>query len=373
MKWGMLVMLVAVLGGGPAAAKAAELEELVKKSDLVILGQVLRVDEGEVNAELLATGVKVRTDIAVIGVVEALKGDPDLKKAEVGFPGFPKPGEPTLVRGQSAIFLLEKGDQKYYELKTADRILPETKLGAVRRAIRAAAGLADAKPADRAERAAKLAEELTTNPKKSERAIAAYQLADLGVLTTVPALIKALGDESPDVRFAANLALTKITGHRTQVDFEKGTGEERAQGAAAWQEWWDGHKDQKREDILFAAAQASSQPLPDFQAAVEGLAQYGNPEYQPLFLRTLASGTELKNNSLVVSAAVYLGRIKSRASVPMLARLLDPALGWPSDPTRSACAAALGNIVGENFGKGAEAINKALEWWRSNKAQFSGQ
>ena len=107
---------LAVLFAGAARAEespAADLINLVKNSDLIVIGQVLRITEGEINAELLKLGVRFRTDIAVLGVAEVLWGDPDLKaaKVNVGFPGFPKPEQPADVLVSVDLTALSPEDQ----------------------------------------------------------------------------------------------------------------------------------------------------------------------------------------------------------------------------------------------------------------------
>jgi hypothetical protein len=375
MKSGTPLLVAAVLLACVVRASAAEFEDLVKKSDLVLLGQVMRVDEGKLDADLLKMNVKARTDIAHVAVVEMLKGDPAVKKVEVGFPALAKEGAgqgerpgPTIERGQAAIFFVTKGEQKYYEAKTDDRVLPQEKLGAVRRAVRSAMGLADVgKPEDRAKRAARLVQELTAGSTESARRLAAFQLGEIGLLTSVPALIQALHDEAPVVRVAAELALRKITGYHTQADFQDGTAAVRTRAIQAWETWWAANRNKKRDEILSSAAEASFSPQPDFQDAIEGLAQSDDLEFQPLFLQALNSAVSSKSNSLAVCAAHYLGRVKNRGAVPVLAGLLRA--GWTADGTRAAAANAIGNIVGESFG--SDPVPKAIEWWQTNSDRFS--
>ena len=364
----LVTALVALLTSVHAAgSEMDELVERIKKSDLVVIGQVIRVTEGEDDPELANLGVKFRTDIAVLAIIEIIKGDPDLKKVEVGFPGFPKEGEVGLKSGQNGVWLLTKSDQKFYEAKTADRILPQDKLGAVRRAARAAIGLVKPreKPANHAAQVTKLTKDLVGKKPDAARRLAAYQLGGMGELSTVPALIDALDDAAPSVRLAAHIALQKITGHRSHVDFENGAAVARAQGAAAWQQWWKANKDKKRKDILRAAAEASDRPQPDFQHAIEGLSQYDDAALLSVFRSALDSAISRKNSGLMIAAARYLGRAKHEASIPELAGVLDKT--WPTAAARAAAAMAVGHIAGKNFGTGPEAVTRCAEWWAANR------
>lgn len=360
-------LLVSLVCSSAAASEAEELIDRVKKADLVVLGQVIRITEGEQDPESLRIGVKFRTDIAALIVIEVLKGDPNLKKVEIGFPGFPKPGDLTPKVNQNGVWLLTKSDQKFYEAKTADAFMPANKLGAIRRAARAAIGLLKPpeKPADRAARIAKLCADLAGDKPDATRRLAAYQLGEMGELSTVPKLIDALDDAAPSVRLAADIALRKVTGHRAQVDFRNGTAALRARGADEWRKWWEANKDKKRQDVLLAAAEASRRPQPEFRHAVEGLAQYDDPALLPVFRTALDSAISRENSSLVIAAARYLGGIKHRASISKLAGILDKT--WPTLAARAAAATAIGKIIGKNFGAGADAVSRCAEWWAVNK------
>jgi len=365
-------LAAAALAAVAAASRAAELKELVKDADLVLIGQVISITEGELDTELLKMGAKFRTDVAVLITVEVLKGHPGLrgKRVEVGFPGFPKAGQVQLKQKQNGIWLLTKSDLKFYEVKTARHFLPMEQLGAVRRAVRAAAGLSDklTSPESRAARAAELAKQLLGKEPPGGRRLAAYRLGELGVLSAVPAFIRALDDKDPSVRFAVDIALRKTTGSRTQVDFENGTAEARAQGIAAWHDWWEANQKKKRKDLLAEAARVSIRPQPDFQYAIQGLAQYGDRELLPLFRRTFDSALSSRNNTLAIAVARYLARVKDRPSVPKLVGVLNAA--WPSVPTRAAAATAVGGIVGQDFGTGSAALENCLKWWRANEDKF---
>ncbi len=372
------MMLPALLAGAARAEEdpAADLINLVKNSDLIVVGQVLRVTEGEINAELLKLGVNFRTDIAVLVVAEVLRGDPDLKaaKVNVGFPGFPKPEQPTLKAGQNGIWLLTRSDLGHYEAKTKDRFLAIDELAAVRRAIRAASGLttAPADGEDRDTRIRDLCKELAGKGPAGGRRLAAYRLGEMGELSTIPVLIAALGDEAPPVRLAAEIALRKITGHRTQVDFQDDTEEARLRGIDAWKEWFDANKGKSRKDILAAAAQASFRPQPEFLYAIEGLAHYDDLDILPLFRHALDSALSQKNSFLAAAAARYLGRVKDRSSVPKLAVLLGDTETWPALSARTAAAAAIGNTVGRDFGSTTTGVRDCIEWWNTNKDSFRG-
>jgi hypothetical protein len=368
----MNLVVVAMLAALLACVRAAgsEQDDLVKRAkeaDLVVLGQVIRVTEGKEDADLAKMNVRFRTDIAVVAVIEVLKGDPKLKKVEVGFPGFPKAGEFGFKTGQNGIWLLTKSDQKFYEAKRTDQLLPQDKLGAIRRAVRTAMGLNTPveEPADRAARIAKLAADVLSKGPDATRRLAAYQLGEAGELRTAPTLIDALDDAAPSVRLAADIALRKITGHRAQVDFRNGTPKVRAQGAAAWRQWWEANKDRRRQDLLLAAARVSRQPLPDFQYAVEGLTRYDDAALLPVFRMALDSAISQKRSDLVLAASIYLGRTKHRASIPKLAGILDKT--WPTAAARAAAATAIGQIVGKDFGTGPKAVNRCAEWWAANK------
>ena len=360
-------LAVSLVCSSAAASEAEDLVARVKKADLIVLGQVIRITEGEQDPESLRIGVKFRTDIAALVVIEVLKGDPGLKKVEIGFPGFPKAGDLTPKVNQNGVWLLTKSDQKFYEAKTAAAFMPANKLGAARRAVRSAIGLLKPpeKPADRAERIARLCADLAGDKPDVTRQVAAYQLGEMGELNTVPKLIDALDDAAPSVRLAADMALRKVTGHRAQVDFRHGTAALRARGAAEWGKWWEANKDKKRRDVLLAAAKASRRPQPEFRHAIEGLAQYDDPAFLPVFRTALDSAISSENNSLVVASARYLGGIKHRASIPKLAGILDKT--WPTPAARAAAATAVGKIVGKNFGAGADAVRQCAEWWAANK------
>ncbi len=372
------VGLSALLAGAANAEEgpAADLVNLVKNSDLIAIGQVLRVTEGELNPELLKHGAKVRTDIAVLVIAEVLRGDPDLKagKVNIGFPGFPKPDQPTLKVGQHGIWLLTRSDLGHYEVKTKNRFLPVEELAAVRRAIRAASGLMDApsEVEDRDARISELCKELAGKGPAGNRRLAAYRLGEMGELSTVPVLIAALGDEAPTVRQAAEIALRKITGHRTQVDFQDDTESARQRGIDGWREWFEANKGKGRMDILAAAAQASFRPQPEFLYAIEGLAHYDDLNLLPLFRHALDSALSQKNSLLAAATARYLGRVKDRSAVPKLAVLLGDTETWPALSARTAAAAAIGNIVGRDFGSTATSVRDCIEWWNTNKDSFKG-
>ena len=352
-----------------SAVIAAELDELVKQSDLIIIGRVIKLEEGQLDQDLLKMNVNFRTDVATLIVIEVLKGDPGRQKVNVGFPGFPKAGELTAQKDQSAIWLLTKSDSKYFNIK---EIMPENRLGTVRRAIRAAAGIDETAttPRDRATRISDLMAELGGGQTETVRRLAAFQLGEMGAIQAVPGLITTLNDEAPGVRVAAALALQKITGHTSQADFEFGSVESRAKTQAAWQEWWDENEQKTRDEILAAAIDASDKPQPDYQRAIEGLALSENPAYAPLFLGALDSALATRNNPLTAAAANYLGRVKERSAIPRLAGVIEPRTAWPTDETRAAAATAIGTIVGENFGTGAAAIFAAREWWAANRSNF---
>ena len=366
------LLLAAALSVCAAASGAANLEKQVNEADLVVFGRVFKIDEGEPDLELKKMGIDFRTDIASLAAVEVLKGGPALrgKRVKIGFPAFPKPGELKIELNQNGVWLLIQSDQKHYIVKSTDYFLPANKLGAARRAVRSAMGLGKrpAKPADRAERAAKLCKDLAAEKPDATRRLAAHQLGELGEPQAVPALIDALNDQNPPVRLAADIALRKITGHRAQVDFQHGSVEVRSRAAAAWREWWAANRDKKRQEILLAAAKTGERPQPEFQYAIEGLAAYDDLALLPLFRRTLDSAMSSKDSALAAAAARYLGRVKHRASVPRLASILHES--WPSASARSAAATAIGNTVGKDFGAGTKAIDKCIEWWRANKDKF---
>lgn len=364
----LAIALAALLTGVRAAGSEMDaLVELIKKSDLVVLGQVIRIREGKNDAELAKLGVKFRTDIAVVAIVEVIKGDPDLKKVDVGFPGFPKKGEVGLRPDQNGIWLLAKSDQKFYEATTADRFLRQDSLRAVRQAVHAAMGLTKPreKPVDRAAKVSKLTADLVGKNPDSVRRLAAYQLGGMGELSVVPVLIDALDDAAPSVRVAACIALQKISGHRSQVDFQDGAATARAQGVAAWRQWWKANKDKERKDILLAGAEASRRPQPDFEYAIEGLAQYDDAGLLSVLSLALDSAISQKNSTLVIAAARYLGQAKHKASIPKLAGILDKT--WPTAAARSAAAMAIGHIAGKSFGAGPEAVSRCAEWWAANR------
>lgn len=360
--------------GGARAVGGADLEEMVKGADVIVHGEVIKTTEGEMDAESLRIGVKLRTDVAVVAVQEVLKGDPTLRKVEVGFPAFPRAGELKLELKQQGVWLLTKSDRKYYVLKTGERFLPdqpESKLGMVRRALRAAAGLTEppVRPEERAARVARLCQELDAKQPEGTRRLAAFQLGELGELRAVPALIDALSDEVPSVRLAADIALRRVTGHQAQVDFQSGPQSLRARGVEAWRQWWAGNKERERKEILGEAARASARPQPGFQYAVEGLAQYDDPELLALFLQVLDLALASKNEELVIASARYLGRTRSRGCVPKLVGVVEDPMRW-SASVRAAAAAAVAKIAGTDFGTGDEVLGKCIEWWRENKDKF---
>jgi hypothetical protein len=211
----------------------------------------------------------------------------------------------------------------------------------------------------------KLKGELVATNTDAVRRLAAYQLGEMGDLGAVQALIGALDDAAPSVRMAVSIALQKITGHRSQVDFKGGATTARAAGVAAWRQWWAANEGKKRKDILLAGAEASSRPQPDFLHAIKGLSRYDDAALLPVFRRALDSAISGKNNALVVAAARYLGRAKDRESIPALAGILDKT--WPTAAARAAAAISIGHIVGKNFGTGPEAVTRCAEWWAANK------
>jgi hypothetical protein len=365
-----------VLAGGSAAAgEAVDLETLVKESDLVVFGQVIDITQGKLDPAALKIGVKTRTDVAALAVVEVLKGDPDLqgKRIDIAFPGFPRKNELTIEPRQKGVWLLTKADRpNRYLARTQGRFLPAKRLGDARRAVRAAAGLKRPGPSakDRTARVAELVSTLTADEPVRARRLAAYRLGELGDLAAVPALVKALEDDAPSVRLSADLALRKITGHRMQTDFRDGTAEARARGVRAWHDWWETHKGKKRQAILTEAVRAGSRPLPDLPCALEGLAEYGEPALLPLFRETFDSAISSKNERLAAVAAEYFARVKDRRSVPRLAALIDGTYAWPGTSLRAAAVVAIGRIVGREFGAGAAAAERCREWWREHKAAF---
>jgi hypothetical protein len=362
---GLFVMALALPG------RAADLAERVKGSDVVAVGQVIAIAEGEQNPDIEKMGVKFRTDIAVIVVTEVLKGDPALRKVKVAFPAFPREGQVKLKEDQAGVWLLAKSDRKgLYEVRKADDVLPEDRLGAVRRAVRKAAGLAGgaAQPADKAALARELEKGLAAEEPGSRR-LAAYRLGELGATGAAPRLIEALNDDSPSVRLTADIALRKITGRRVQVDFRNGSPEDRARGIRAWKAWWAKNNDRDRLELLTEAVEQSIRPQPDFQYAIDALADYDDRTLAPLFRRALDSAVSAKNDLLANSAARYLGRVKDRSSAKRLAALIQAS--WPSTSTQAAAAAALGNIAGKDFGPGSEGINKCILWWREHGDEFN--
>jgi len=368
----ILVVLSATWLAGAWAAQAAELEDLVKNSDLVVVGEVTRVQEGELDPALLKMNIQFRTDVATVAVLEVLKGDPALARVEIGFPGFPKPGEPSLVRGQRGIWLLTKSDRTYYEAKTAGRVLPMEQLAVVRRAVRAASGMAKepARPLDRAARIGQLIQTLGNADGENVRRLAAYQLGEFGELSAVPALIAALNDESQDVRLAAELALSKITGYRSQISFQSAPPDERARGIKEWEAWWAANSNKTREKILLEAVESATQPQPNTRQALEGLAQMDAPALVPLFTGELEQAAASEDNARAATAATYLGRVKNRAAAPKLVALIDGSLPWTSTGTQSAAVAAIGLIGGQDFGTDPEAVGKCLAWWRAHQGEF---
>ena len=366
-RWCFVAAGLLCLPAARAADNGKGLVERVKKADLVLLGQVIRITEGKLDPDLLKIGEKFRTDVAIVVVVEVLKGDPTLKRVDIGFPGLPKPDQPTLKVNQNGLWFLVKGDQTYYPFKDAGQFLPPSRLGEVRSAVRAAVGLVEPpeKPEDRAARTARLIADLAGNKPDAARRLAAYQLGETGEFSAVPQLIAALDDGAPSVRLAADIALRKITGHRAQVDFRNGTAAVRSRGIESWREWWQANEGRKRQDVLLEAAKSSRRPQADFQHAIEGLAQFNDPALLPVFMTALDSAISRESDALVIAVARYLGRAKHRPAVPKLAGVLDKT--WPSEAARAAAATAVGNIVGENFGIGADAINRCAEWWAAHK------
>ena len=360
-----------ILGLG-AAGESAELRKLVENSDLIFVGQVTKVTQGQ--EKTLNDGSKFRLDTATLFVIEMLWGDPDLRQVEVDFAGLPAESQPKLSRRQSGIWLLTKSDRKNaYEIKSRSRLLPTGQLGAVRRTIRAVTGLTGdpVKPEDRAARVQRLRDTLASKKPNTTRRLAAYRLGELGDLAALPTLIGALQDDAPSIRFAADIAIRRITGHRIQTDFHTGTPAARERGVQAWRDWLAAHRGKTRQEILTAAAAASARPQPDFEYAIEGLATCNDPSLRPLFVRTFDAAVGSKNNVLVTAAVQYFARIRDRSSVPRLAALLDPnQRRWSSTSTRAAAATAIGLIVRKDFGAGQTAIDKCRVWWDANKGTF---
>lgn len=351
------------------AAIAAELDELVKQSDLIVLGRVVRIEEGQLDPDLLKMNVNFRTDVASIIAIEVLKGDPALQKVQAGFPGFPKEGELTAQKDQTAVWLLAKSDSKYFTIKG---IVPENRLGTVRRAVRAAAGVTATATTqrDRTARMGDFMAELEGGKTETARRLAAFQLGEMGAIQAVPSLIKALNDDAPSVRVAASLALQKVTGHSSQADFEFGSIESRAKAQTAWKNWWNENDAKTRDEILAAAVEAGEKPQPDYQRAIEGLALSENPAYAPLMTEAFDSAMSAHNSLLTASIASYFGRVKEKSAVRRLAGVLNPEVSWPADEARASAAVAIGSIVGEKFGTGAAAVLAAREWWASNRGNY---
>ena len=354
----------------PADADAEGLVARVDNSDLIVVGRVYRIVEGELDQELLKMDIRFRIDVASIAVAEVLRGDPELRKVTVGFPGFPKPDELKIENGQDGVWLLTKSDRRYYEARARDRFLPMDQLGAVRRALRTAAGGDEDTdgPVDRAAQVAALLDTLAGDGPAGGRRLAAFRLGGLGRLEAVPGLIEALNDEAASVRVAADLALRKLTGRSVHVDFENAPPDVRLAGAGAWAEWWSEHHDRDRKQLLLEAVQAGRRPQPDFRRAVEGLAQFDDVDLQPFFRGLLAEAMSTRSNALIAPAARYFGRTENRSVVPELAKVLEAA--WTDLSARAAVAVAIGRIVGQDFGTGPDAVEDCLDWWRANRDSF---
>jgi hypothetical protein len=370
-----LVIICGLLAGTASANAGASLEKLVKSSDLVVLGLAGKVVPGLPDPELKRQGIRFRIDTAQVVVIEVFKGDPALAKQQVkvAFPGFPKEGQLTIKPNDKGIWFLRKSDlQGAYEAKTQDRFRPADELGAVRRAVRSAAGVTGRPtgPVDKAELARKLVKELEESELATDRRNAAYQLGELGQLEAAPALIKALGDESPGVRLAADIALRKTTGHRIPISFQAAPVAERLRGRQAWDTWWQKNRLFDRKTLLARAAEASARPQPDFLHAVEGLAAFGQPQQVALFVRAYESGLTSRNERLLGAAAVYFGRLKDRTYVPRLAALFDGTHAWTTLATQVTAALSLGRIVGEDFGTGKTALRRAAAWWIEHRGDF---
>jgi hypothetical protein len=366
-------LAVILILSAPCLAAGA-LDSLVRKSDLIVFGPVVRVTQGALDADLLKMDVKFRIDTAALAVGEVLKGDPALagKMINVVFPGFPKPGQPTLAKGQAGLWLLTKSDRaNAYEMKTAGQYLPQSQLGAVRRAVQAASGIAGKpKAEDKSAIAKKMSKDLRTSSSHTTRRLAAYRLGELGELNVAPDLVKALGDDNASVRFAADIALRKLTGHRIQVDFERGTNAERQQGQDAWDAWWVEHRKQSRKDILADAVRRSQRPQPDFEHAVAGLAEYTDLNLLPVFIRAFEQSMATKNSRLLIISARYFGRIQDKSYVRKLIAVIDGSLVWTSTSARNAAVAAIGAVVKKDFGSGRTGLRKCLEWWDENRGSF---
>jgi hypothetical protein len=370
-----VVVACGVLAFGAAANGAATLEELVRNSDLIVFGLAAKVTKGELDPELKRRGIDFRVDTAHVVVIEVLKGDPALvrKQVRVTFPGFPKKGELTIKPNDKGIWFLRKSDlEGAYAAKTSDRFRPPGDLAAVRRAVRAAAGVVPrpVQPVDKAERARELVKELKAAKQPIDRRNAAFQLGELGRLESAPPLIQALADDERTVRLAADIALRKITGHRIQVDFQSAPVALRVRGQRAWEAWWETNRHFERPELLARAAAASARPQPDLLHAVEGLADYGKPEHVALFLRSYEAALASRNDRLAAAAALYFGRLKDRAYVPKLAALVDGSHAWLSTSTQVTAALAIGRITGEDFGTGKGAVAKAAAWWLRHRDEF---
>ncbi len=358
-----------------AATQAAEgLDTLVKQSDLIVMGQVVRITPGELDADLLKMDVKFRIDTAVIAVSEVIKGDPGLagKTVNVVFQGFPKPHQPTLAKEQSGVWLVTKSDRpNAYEITSKGRHLPEGDLAAVRRAALLASGLTpQPKTEDRSSLAQKAIKELQTGTSAIGRRLAAYQLGELGELSAVPELLKALADENGSVRFAAEVALRKLTGYRVMVDFEQGSEAERQRGRETWEAWWDTNRNQSRKEILANSIRDSQRPQPDFEHAVAGLAEYPDLNLLPVFVRAFDQSMAARNNRMLIITARYFGRVRNRDQVPRLISVVDGSAGWASTSARNAAVAAIGAILKKDFGTGREAVANCLEWWNEHRDSF---
>jgi HEAT repeat protein len=106
---------------------------------------------------------------------------------------------------------------------------------------------------DRRKAAAKLEQLVAHEPEKVQqagqepdwknnafvRANAAFGLGQLGIVTSVPALIKALEDNDARVRDSAARALSALTGVK-DIRFDADAAPaKRSEGQAAWQKWWE--------------------------------------------------------------------------------------------------------------------------------------
>lgn len=350
-----------------ACAYAADIDQLVEQADVIVQGRIIKVETGKLDEEALGHGLKKRTDIATIAIIEVLKGDFSEQRIEVQIPGLPGADEAKLTRGTNGIFILKKTDNGYAITKQ-EQVLSDTDLGIVRRAVKSTGGGVQAEKAGtRAERVAKAEKDLRENESIDVRKSAAFQLGDMGQTSSVPELIKALADSEADVRVAATLALSKITGRRIDMDFEKASTEERRDAIAGWNDWWKNNGERPREELLLEAIKDAQKPQPDVSRAIESLAKSANSNYVQLFRRVLRNSIDSNNDRLAGAAAGYLGHAKDELAVGMLGELLDTKKDWVSSATRLIAAGAVGEIAGKNFGTGPEAIAAAAEYAKQNE------